>query len=198
MAMEPTFAVMTLWNSTVEGETSVGQAFKVLFRVGRPSAFESLSGHLVREVEANDILAIHLTLKVDQSVDVEGLLFLQFETLVRTICSSHTKRAYSAKAYHSDGPDLEVVLAHFLLDIDEGGLRDSLGVDVKGLSFGLASFNHRGCFSKYLAEVIKVSVIIGLLQLGPGLLRSHVSDATLVQLAVFFAILSHVACHGNS
>lgn len=80
METSPTSAVTALWDSTIVRETSVGQAFKVVLRTVRPAAFESPSRCRFSEVEADNILAIHLTLEVDERVDVEGLLFLQFET----------------------------------------------------------------------------------------------------------------------
>lgn len=54
--------------------------------------------------------------------------------LISIICFPKISKAYAVKAYHSDDPDCEAFLAHFLFDIDECGLRDSLGVDLNGLS----------------------------------------------------------------
>jgi hypothetical protein len=73
-------------------ETSVGEPFKVFFRIDGPAALESLSRRRVGEVEADDILAIHLALEVDQREDIEGLLFLQFEALVSTTLYSSARR----------------------------------------------------------------------------------------------------------
>lgn len=72
MGTVPTSTVVALWDTTIERKACVGQALKVVLGAGGPAALESSSGRLVGEVEADNVLAVHAALEVDERVDVEG------------------------------------------------------------------------------------------------------------------------------
>lgn len=71
-----TSAVPALHNAAIIRESSISQTLEILFRVCGPAFFQVLAVRFVREIESSDILAIQLTLKIDERKDIEGLLFL--------------------------------------------------------------------------------------------------------------------------
>lgn len=82
---------------------------------------------LLTVVKPHHVLAIQLSLEVDKTDAIAHWFLLH--------CGSAESRLgrKQKETNHRDEVDFEVVLAHFLLDIHKGSLRDGLRVDLDTL-----------------------------------------------------------------
>lgn len=144
-------AITALGDLSIVREASDLKALKVLFRVGRPAFLEVRALRLRAEVECNDILAVQLALEIDQADAV-------FDWFL-----------------HGNKVNVEILLAHFLLNINKCGLRNRLGIDLEALT-----------------EVFQISLVASLLEGSPSFLGKLVRDIVQIEFAILGALDSLV------
>jgi hypothetical protein len=71
-----TSTVPTFWNSTVIRNTCVAKSVKVLLRAGWPAIFQIGTLRFRIEVETNNVGAVKLALKIDQTESITNFLLL--------------------------------------------------------------------------------------------------------------------------
>ena len=90
--------------------------------------------------------------------------------------------------YQGNDEDVEAILTHLVLNIEESGIRNSLGINLKSLKWGQPKSAIAECGLTHVAEVLKILLVASSLHAAPGLLRKQVGNKVQVELAVGLAI----------
>jgi hypothetical protein len=90
--------------------------------------------------------------------------------------------------YQSNDEDVEAILTHLVLNIEESGIGNSLGINLESLKWDEPKSVIAECGLTHVAEVLKILLIASSLHASPGLLRKQVGHEVQVKLAVGLAI----------
>lgn len=132
-----TTTIRALRDLTIVGETGIFETGQVLLDRRGPTLTQSRTLRLVAEIETNHVLTVQFALQVDQADAVTNGFYLlchnpntHYQQLAFLL---KTRNRGASNTDHRNEVDLEILLAHLFLDIDESRLRHRFGVNLETL-----------------------------------------------------------------
>lgn len=136
-------------------------------------------------VEADHILAVQFSLKIDETYAVTNFFLLEQDY------SANVTRV-RANTDHGNEIDVQIGLAELIFNVHKSGLRDGFGVDGDALS---SQLSHQLLWAvSYLTEICEIPLVAGLLKNSPRFVGHFVGNTVQVELAMLRAFHSLVAC----